>query len=374
MTPFFTMEMMKYAAQLESSGTPVLHLEVGQPIVSAPKAVIDEAIRALNMPNLGYCSALGYWELREAIAQHYKERYDLNVSAKNIIITPGSSIGLYLALKMNFKRNARIAIAAPSYPCYRNVINSLEYIPVEIETTREENYLITVEKLAAIKEPIAGILIASPNNPTGSMYDSQSLKELSEYCEKMGICILSDELYHGITFDKKAETVLKYNEHATVVNGFSKYFAMTGWRLGWMVVPEEDVSRYESLLQNLILCTSTLTQIAAVKAFSAYEELDKHVNHYQQNINILHNAFSETGISVNKPDGAIYLYAELDDIKLDSMDFCKKLLAEKQVAVSPGMDFSSKLNKCAIRLSVCQPQNVIIEAASRLKDFINLSI
>jgi aspartate/methionine/tyrosine aminotransferase len=254
------------------------------------------------------------------------------------------------------------------------VINSLEYIPVEIKTSREENYLITVQKLAECKEEIAGILIASPNNPTGSMYDSQSLKELSAYCEEMGIYILSDELYHGITFSGKAESVLKYNAHATIVNGFSKYFAMTGWRLGWMVVPEADVSRYESLLQNLILCTSTLTQMAAVKAFSAYDELDKHVSYYKQNIDILHHSLSDLGLSINKPDGAFYLYVELDDVKFDSMAFCKKLLSEKQVAASPGMDFSSKLNNCAIRLSVCQPQDVIAEAANRLKDFINTHI
>lgn len=371
MTPFFTMEMMKHAAELEASRETVLHLEVGQPIVPTPKPVVDEAMRVLQSEHFGYCSALGYMELRQAIAKHYHDLYGMKVSANNIIITPGSSIGLYLALKMNFKKGDKIAIAAPSYPCYRNVIHSLEYVPVEIKTTREENYLITADMLAASKQKISGILIASPNNPTGSMYTNETLRELAEYCEQNGIYMLSDELYHGITFERKAETALKYNSHATIVNGFSKYFAMTGWRIGWMVVPPEDVNRYESLLQNLILCTSTLTQMAAVKAFTAYNELDNHVAHYKSNIHILYDELTDLGLSIYKPDGAFYLYVEFDGIKFDSMSFCKQLLAEKHVAVAPGMDFSTKLDNCAIRLSVCQNQSVITEAAKRLKDFIN---
>jgi aspartate/methionine/tyrosine aminotransferase len=372
MPPFYTMEMMKYAAEMRASGKMVYHLEVGQPIVATPGVVLDEAVRALREDKLSYCSALGLFELREAIAEHYQYAYGLTIDPETVVITPGSSLGLYIGLLMNFEKGAKIAIAAPSYPCYRNVINSLEFEPVEIITTSDENYLITPENLAAYGNSIAGVLIASPNNPTGSMYTRKQLKDLCEYCEKNGIYMLSDELYHGITYGDKADTVLQFNPQATVISGFSKYFAMTGWRIGWMIVPKEEVRHYESLLQNLILCTSSLTQIAATKVFSAYAELDQHVRGYKENLDILHNALTTAGLTnVYKPNGAFYLYVELEKIKMSSMDFCKRLLHDQQVAVAPGMDFSSKTEHCTIRLSFCQSKEIIQEGANRISLFIN---
>lgn len=369
--PFYTMEMMKYAAEREAAGHTIYHLEVGQSIAPTPAPVLEEAARALTHCQLNYCSALGYFDLRKAIAQHYHDTYALDVAPSRIIVTPGSSIGLYIALLMNFNKSDGIAIASPSYPCYRNVIQSLDYSLVDIKTCRENNYLITPDDLANCGQKISGILIASPNNPTGSMYDEQALKLLSAYCEENNILILSDELYHGITYEKKAETILKYNNNAIVINGFSKYFAMTGWRIGWMIVTEEEMGRYESLLQNLILCTSTLTQIAAVKAFSAYDELNAHVDQYKINRDILYDALLSDKIGkIYRPEGGFYIYLELDDIKQHSMDLCKQLLYEHGVAVAPGMDFSSESERCCIRLSFCQSQTVIESAANILHDFI----
>lgn len=370
--PFYTMEMMKFAAEKEAKGDAIFHLEVGQPIVPTPNVVLEEAARVLKEDKLKYCSALGHIELREAIAQHYQYAYGLTIDPYTVIITPGSSLGLYISLLMNFKKGAKIAIASPSYPCYRNVIDSLGFEPIEMPTTLEDDYLVTPAHLASYGKTIDGILIASPNNPTGSMYSQEGLKELCHYCENNNIYMLSDELYHGITFADKADTVLSFTPKATVISGFSKYFAMTGWRLGWMIVPKHEVSRYESLLQNLILCTSSLTQLPAIKVFNAYDELNAHVKNYQTNLNILHDKLSKAGLSkIYKPNGAFYLYVELDDVKMDSMVFCKKLLTEQQVAVAPGMDFSSKLDKCAIRLSFCQSSDIIREGAERISKFIN---
>lgn len=369
--PFYTMEMMKLAAQLEASGQTVYHLEVGQSSASTPTPVIDEAIRVLQTNQLNYCSALGLFELRNEIAKHYQYAYNIKLDANCIVITPGTSLGLYIALLVNFNRGDRIAIASPSYPCYRNAINSLGLIPVEVITHQEQGYLITPEILEQYKrENINGILIASPNNPTGSMYDQKELEDLILYCKDNDIKFLSDELYHGITFEKKAETALKFDQKSIIINGFSKYFCMTGWRVGWLVVPPEDISLYESLLQNVILCTSPLNQMAAMKGFLCYQELDKNVEQYKENRDILYNALIDTGVKLSyKPHGGFYIYIEFDQIKLKSMDLCKKLLYEEGVAVAPGMDFSSDDNTC-IRLSFSQKKEIIEKAATKLHSFI----
>jgi aspartate/methionine/tyrosine aminotransferase len=368
--PFYTMEMMRYAAELEATGKQILHLEVGQSIAPTPKAVVDEAIKALQSSSLNYCSALGLLELRKAISAHYQQSYNLSVDPECIVITPGSSLGLYIALLTNFTKGDKIAIASPSYPCYRNVIRSLGLTLVEIPTYHHDDYLITPETLAKYSD-IDGILIASPNNPTGSMYDEKMLKSLSIYCQNSGIKILSDELYHGITYEKKAETILKFNSEATVINGFSKYFAMTGWRVAWMIVPKEDVRLYESLLQNMILCTSSLTQIAAVKAFDAYDELNRFVAMYKNNRDVLYDSLIHAGIkNIYKPAGGFYIYVEFENLQVNTLDFCKKILFEQGVAVSPGLDFSSKAKHCCIRISFCQSPEIVELASDKLSHFI----
>lgn len=369
--PFYTMEMMKFAAELESSGVKVAHLEVGQSIARTPQIVVDAAVKALHDTPMNYCSALGLFELRQAIAAHYFTAYGLEIDPNCVVITPGTSLGLYISLLMNFPKGAKIAIAAPSYPCYRNVIAALGFTAVEIPTYAAQNYLITPDHLAEYGEGIAGLLIASPNNPTGSMYDENSLKKLAAYCYDKGIYILSDEIYHGIVYEHAAQTILKFTDRATVINGFSKYFAMTGWRLGWIIISKEDVGRYESLLQNIILCTSPLTQMAAIKAFSASQELDVNVANYKKNRDSLHEALLKAGLTQTfKPQGAFYIYVELPDVNLKSMDVCKKLLLDEHIAVAPGLDFSSSETTCCIRLSFCQHQDVIEHAAGRLTAFI----
>lgn len=369
--PFYTMEMMKLAAQLETSGQTVYHLEVGQSSAPTPALVIDEAIRILRTGQLNYCSALGLMELRNEIVGHYKYAYNIEVDPNRVVITPGTSFGLYIALLVNFNKGDRIAIASPSYPCYQNVINSLGLIPIEIITHQEQDYLITPETLERYRrENINGILIASPNNPTGSVYDQKELKTLISFCKQSGIKLLSDEIYHGITFEKKAETALRFDDQATVINGFSKYFCMTGWRVGWLIVPREEISLYESLLQNAVLCTSPLNQGAAMKGFLCYQELDKNVEWYKENRDILYDALIDAGIErVYKPHGGFYIYLEIDKTNLKSLELCKKLLYNESVAVAPGMDFSNN-NKTCIRLSFAQRKETIEKAADKLNSFI----
>lgn len=367
--PFYTMEMMKLATQLESSGQTIYHLEVGQSSAPTPIPVIDEAVRLVRAGQLNYCSALGVFELRDGIAKHYKHTYNIDVDPNCIIITPGTSFGLYIALLTNFNKGARIAIASPSYPCYRNVIKSLGFIPVEITTCQEQNYLITPETLGQYIN-INGILVASPNNPTGSVYDEDELKTLSLYCQKNNIKILSDEIYHGITFEKKVDTILKFDSQATVINGFSKYFCMTGWRVGWLVVPAAQINLYENLLQNVILCTSPLNQMAAIKGFLCYHELDKNVEEYKRNRDILFDALIDAGIErLHKPHGGFYIYLEIDKSVSKSLDLCKQLLYEEGVATAPGLDFSSDTKTC-IRLSFSQQKEIVETAAAKLNSFI----
>ncbi len=367
--PFYTMEMMRYANELEAMGNMIEHLEVGQPTAPTPAAVKQAAMRALEERQFKYCSAIGLLELRQAIAAHYHYAYGLIVDPECIVITPGSSLGLYIALLSNFKKSAKVAIASPSYPCYRNVIRSLGLTLVEIPTRRENDYLLTLEDLQQHPD-LDGVLVASPNNPTGSMYTATALKQFSDYCDAEGIKILSDELYHGITYGEPAMSILKYNRHATVINGFSKYFCMTGWRVAWLVVPKADGRGYENLLQNILLCSAALNQYAAVAAFS-YPELDANVRAYRTNLDILYDALTDAGLTtMYKPAGAFYLFVELEKGGNDSLELCKKLLYEEGVAVSPGIDFSSARKSCAIRLSFSQNQSVIERAAAKINHFI----
>lgn len=219
---------------------------------------------------------------------------------------------------------------------------------------------------------IDAIIIASPNNPTGSMYDPKELEKLAIYCRNNNIQIISDEIYHGITYEQKAATILQYDSNAIVINGFSKYFAMTGWRVGWMIVDANDIPRYESMLQNLIICGSPLNQIAAIKAFSAYDELDAHVLLYKKNRDILYSYLTNIGVSnIYKPPGGFYIYVELEGVKLKAMDLCKKLLHEEGVAEAPGLDFIENPSICSIRLSFCQPQAVIELGAQKINNFLS---
>jgi aspartate/methionine/tyrosine aminotransferase len=365
--PFVVMDVMQAAAERVLAGKDVLHLEVGQPSTPAPSRVLAAAEVALRNNKLGYTVALGNPELRAAIAAHYKYYYQVNVNPANIVVTSGSSGAFVLAFLSSFDNGARVAVPSPGYPCYRNILRALDLQPIDIPVTATTNYLITPNDLEKLPGQIDGLIISSPSNPTGTMYTSDGLHELVEYCHKRRIQLISDEIYHGITFDCKATTALNYSQDAIIVNSFSKYFSMTGWRVGWMVVPERSIRRIERLIQNLYIATSTLSQIAAIEAFHCYEELDMYVDQYRHKRDLLYNVLQNAGINdLASPDGAFYIYANIDHLTNDSVRFCQRILNETGVAVTPGVDFDPYLGNKTMRFSYAADLETIEHASERL--------
>ncbi|MEE8444666.1 MAG: aminotransferase class I/II-fold pyridoxal phosphate-dependent enzyme, partial [Alphaproteobacteria bacterium] len=284
-SPFIVMEVMRAAARRESSGAAVWHMEVGQPGTGAPGGVIAAARTALGEDRLGYTVALGIPELRDAIARHYRDSYGVAVPAGRIVVTTGSSAGFLLSFLSSFEPGDRVALAVPGYPCYRNILQALGVAPVALMTTAADRFQPTPELLdrARAEADIAGLIVASPSNPTGTMLEPGQLEALVDYCAVHGIRLISDEIYHGITYGVRAETAAALSGDAVIINSFSKYFSMTGWRLGWMVVPEDQLRAVESLAQNFFISPPTLSQIAAVAAFDCRDELDANVARYAEN-------------------------------------------------------------------------------------------
>lgn len=365
--PFYVMDVVRAAAEKEAQGDEVLHLEIGQPSTKAPDAVIECAQQALAEDNLGYTVALGIPQLRQAISEHYRTRFDLTVDPECIVVTPGSSVGFILAFLMGFEKGARVAVPSPGYPCYRNILQALDLVPVDIPISLAHDYLLLAEDLAALDQPVDGVIVSSPGNPTGSMYSPQQLQQLIEYTQKHEIQFISDEIYHGISFAKPSVSALRFSDDLIVINSFSKYFSMTGWRIGWMVLPKPMVRTAERLIQNLFISTTTLSQLAAVAAFSQYELLDSYVANYQANRDYLYNRLVEIGIDkISSPDGAFYLYADISHLTDDSIAFCQQALKETGVAITPGVDFDLQRGHQTMRLSYAADHEVIKEAAGRL--------
>jgi aspartate/methionine/tyrosine aminotransferase len=366
------MDVMQAAAEREVRGEVVWHLEVGQPSTSAPRPVIDALMTALPHDKLGYTVAAGLSELRENIAQHYADFYGLSVSANNIVVTPGSSAGFILAFLAGFDKGERIAVPVPGYPCYRNILLALELVPVDIHVNADSNYLITAQHLHDLDQPVDGIVVSSPNNPTGTMYDPAVLAELAAYCDRHDIWLVSDEIYHGITFGEKATSARQFSDNTIVVNSFSKYFSMTGWRIGWMVVPDSWLRTVERLIQNLFISTSTLSQVGAIHAFDAYSQMDEYVASYQQKRDILYSALQQCGLrNISHPQGAFYIYADVSHLTIDSVVFCKRLLDETGIAITPGIDFDPYNGNKFIRFSFAADLETITSASEILIDWFN---
>ncbi len=369
--PFVVMDVMQAATKREREGKNILHLEVGQPGTAAPDAVVAAAQQALQNNKIGYSVALGIDPLREAIAKHYADRFAVVVDPECIVITPGSSGGFVLAFLALFDQGARIAVPAPGYPCYRNIVKSLNLEPVDIMVQAENNYLLMPADLERLSQPVNGIIVSSPGNPTGSMYGEAALQELIEYCRIKNISLISDEIYHGITFSEPATTALKFSQDLVVVNSFSKYFSMTGWRVGWMIVPKDMVRRIERLLQNLFLSTSTLSQLAAMAAFQCYQQLDQYVAEYRVKRDLLYKRLQSAGVNkIASPDGAFYLYADIAHLTDDSVVFCQRILDELEVAITPGVDFDPLRGKQTMRISYSADYATIDEASIRLQNWL----
>ena len=368
--PFVVMDVMEAAARLERTGRRVLHLEVGQPSTPAPKTVLRAAARALESEVLGYTVATGIPPLRQAIARHYAATYGLEVASERVVIATGSSGAFLLAFIAAFDAGDRVAVAAPSYPCYRNILQSLDVEVVQVPTGPETRYELTPEALDRLGH-IDGVIVASPSNPTGSMIDEAGLAALSAWCDARGAILISDEIYHGISYGRSPITAAAISDRAFVINSFSKYFSMTGWRIGWMVAPEKALRTVEKLMQNLFISSPTLAQLAAVAAFDAREELEGHVARYARSRTVILDTLSRLGIErLAPPDGAFYVYADVSPWTDDSVAFCERLLEATGVAITPGVDFDPARGRAFVRFSYAVDTPLIAEAMERLSSFV----
>lgn len=367
--PFMVMDVMAAAARIEAAGGHVIHMEVGQPAAGAPKTAIAAAQVALQTGRIDYTSALGIPSLRERIARHYRDAYGCTVSPDRIVVTTGSSGGFILAFLAMFEPGDRVAVTVPGYPPYRHILTALGCEPVLIETANETRHALTGEALLAAhrKAPLKGVLVGSPANPTGTMMSREALAGLIAASEDAGIRFISDEIYHGLDYAFPAVTAAALSDHIVVINSFSKYFCMTGWRVGWMVVPETLARPIERLQQNLSISVPSLSQIAAEAAFDGAAEMDEIKHGYQENRCILIEGLPKAGLSKFLPaDGAFYLYADVSDFTSDSFDFAKLMLEQAHVAATPGLDFDPIHGRSFIRFSYARSAAEMREAVDRI--------
>ena len=370
--PFIVMDVMSAAAERERGGGDVLHLEVGQPSTAAPSKVMAAARQALAQEVLGYTEALGMRSLRRAIAQHYGAAYGVPVPAERVVVTTGSSGGFLLAFLAAFEPGDRVALAAPGYPAYRNILKAVGIEPVEMRTGPDSRFQPTPQHLDDAEresgKPLDGLIVASPSNPTGTMLGAAESGALARYCADRGIRLISDEIYHGIVYGDAATTALSASDSVIVVNSFSKYYSMTGWRLGWLVVPDDLLRSIECLAQNLYISPPTLSQHAAVAAFDCADELDANVRRYADNRRLLLAELPKAGFDRLAPaDGAFYLYADIAHLTNDSERFCRRMLAETGVAATPGVDFDPVRGHGTMRFSFAGDTATVDEAAARLR-------
>ncbi|HET8727640.1 MAG TPA: pyridoxal phosphate-dependent aminotransferase [Alphaproteobacteria bacterium] len=368
--PFIVMDVMTAAAERERSHGDVLHMEVGQPSTAAPSKVVEAAKEALDRDRIGYTVALGIPELRQRIARHYRDAYGVAVPAERIVATTGSSGGFMLSFLAAFEVGDRVALAAPGYPAYRNILKAVGVEAVELPAGPETRFQPTPDLLDALPQPVDGLIVASPANPTGTVLSAAEMADLAAYCREKGIRLISDEIYHGISYDgsRTPATALAVSDEAVVINSFSKYFSMTGWRLGWMVVPEDLARAVECLAQNLFISPPTLSQHAAIAAFDCREELDRNVARYAANRELLLRELPRAGFDRLAPaDGAFYLYADIAHLTDDSLMFCRRMLAETGVAATPGVDFDPARGHAAMRFSFSGSTEDMAEAADRLR-------
>jgi aspartate/methionine/tyrosine aminotransferase len=368
--PFIAMDVLRAANERKAAGADVIHLEVGQPGTQAPEPVLDAARHALADERIGYTDALGIAPLRQAIAAQYRVQYGVAVEPAEVVVTTGSSAAFQLAFLAAFEAGNRVALAVPGYPAYRNILTALDIEPVLIPVGENVHYQPTPELLAEAG-PLDGLIVASPANPTGTMIGADDLERLVAYCGDRGIRLISDEIYHGITYETVAATARAFGREAVIVNSFSKYYSMTGWRLGWMLVPPDLARSVECLAQNFYISPPALSQLAALPVFGCRAELDGHVRRYRANRDLLIRALKAAGLTRFAPaEGAFYLYVDISTLTRDSEEFCRRLLAETAVAVTPGLDFDPIHGGGWVRFSFAGSTEDVSEAARRLTDWL----
>jgi aspartate/methionine/tyrosine aminotransferase len=371
-SPFVVMDIMRAADDRRQLGHDIVHMEVGQPGTPAPRLAREAIKAAVDRDLLGYTAALGMPALRERISRHYRETQGLDIAPERIVVTAGSSAAFVLAFLALFDEGARILLPQPGYPCYRNIVNALGLVPVELPVGPEERWMPSVRLLAGSTSvdtaAPAGLLFASPANPTGTMMEEATLAEICRYCRDQGIVLIADEIYHGLTYASPARTALAFHDGAIVVNSFSKYFSMTGWRLGWMVVPQSLVRGIERLAQNFYISPAAVSQVCALAAFDAIEELEANRAVYAANRDLLLEELPRAGFSKLAPaDGGFYFYADVSDMTDDSVGFARRILHEAGVAVTPGIDFDPERGHRFLRFSYSGTTQQMAEAGRRLR-------
>ena len=366
--PFIVMDVMEAARRAEGAGRNIIHMEVGQPGSGAPKGAVQALAKAMDAQPLGYTVALGLPALRARIARMYGEWYNIDLDPERVVITPGSSGGFILGFTSLFDSGDRVGIGAPGYPSYRQILHALGLEPVDLPTAPENRLQPVPADLAGLD--LAGLLVASPANPTGTMLNRAAMTQLIEATQEQGAAFISDEIYHGIEYEAKAVSALEITDDCYVINSFSKYFSMTGWRVGWMVVPEDHVRTVERLAQNLFICAPHASQVAALAALDCEEELQANLDIYTANRKLMLEGLPRAGFTnIAPPDGAFYVYADVSELTQDSRAFAAEILDRADVAVTPGLDFDPVRGATTVRFSYARATEDIEEGLRRLSKF-----
>ncbi|WP_189682503.1 pyridoxal phosphate-dependent aminotransferase [Seohaeicola zhoushanensis] len=366
--PFIVMDVMEAARKAEEAGRHIIHMEVGQPGTGAPRGAIEALKGALDADALGYTVSLGLPALRRRIAQLYGERHNLDLNPERVIVTSGSSGGFLLTFTALFDTGDRVGIGAPGYPSYRQILRALDLVPVDIETAVKNRYQPVPADLAGLD--LAGLMVASPANPTGTMLGHDAMAGLIGATQEAGASFISDEIYHGLEYEAKAVTALEISDDVYVINSFSKYYSMTGWRIGWMVVPEDHVRVLERISQNMFICAPHASQVAALAAMECDEELQANLRVYAENRRLMLEGLPKAGFTrIAPPDGAFYVYADVSDLTSDSRAFAAEILEKAGVAVTPGLDFDPVRGATTLRFSYARSTADIAEGLDRLARF-----
>ncbi|MDG2474066.1 MAG: aminotransferase class I/II-fold pyridoxal phosphate-dependent enzyme [Paracoccaceae bacterium] len=371
--PFLVMDVMQEASELEKQGNSIIHMEIGQPNSGAPIDALNQLYNKSLQDNLGYSSALGLPKLREKISDLYKKRYKLFIDPKRIVVTSGSSAAFVLAFTAFFDPGDKVLIGEPGYPSYKNIIKSLSLISEICSTSIENRFQLTEDSI--LKSTANGVLVASPANPTGVSLTREELNSLIKSAKKRKMTFISDEIYHGLNFNGQDFSALEFDEDVIVINSFSKYFSLTGWRLGWIVVPPTFTRIIEKLAQNLFICPANASQNLGFFVLNSSANFDEKVQQYRKNKDILMDHLPKLGfINIVKPDGAFYIYADISQFKLESVDLVREILEKTGVAITPGNDFDSLRGHKTVRFSFACSTNEVKEAMRRLSSWYKLYI
>ncbi|MCF2872742.1 aminotransferase class I/II-fold pyridoxal phosphate-dependent enzyme [Octadecabacter sp. G9-8] len=368
--PFIVMDVMEAARAAESAGRHIIHMEVGQPGQGAPRAAVQRLSADMADDPLGYTVGLGLPELRARIARHYCDWYNVEIDPERVVITAGASGAFLLAFSALFDTGARVGLGAPCYPSYRQILKALDMRPVDMPTTMAARMQPVAGDVAA--HGLDGLIVASPANPTGTMLGRDELAELATACEDADAPFISDEIYHGLSYEDRAVSALEVTDEVYVINSFSKYFSMTGWRVGWMVVPRDHVRRIERLAQNMFICPSHASQRLALHAMEEGAELDGRVDAYRANRDLMMDALPAMGLDkFAPPDGAFYVYVDVSDYTDNSLNFCNQVLEKAGVAITPGLDFDPVEGHAWVRLSYARSTQDMREGLTRLATFMD---